>query len=313
MTMADFEVRGFRLDDPLSRTVLEGHARAFLAGFNLARRWWRLPHAALRDVPDDERGFAYEGAAMLAAMVDGLTVGRAGALETLLAGPGWRYRHLIHVGVGWAMHQWRLPSPRLWRLDPLLRWLALDGAGFSRTFFSRSTSAPPRQRAVTRARTAVLAQGSGRALWFVHAGSVPAIADHIASCPAALRPHLWAGVGLAATYAGPGVQAQALLSASGDASAHVQQGAVFAVTARLAAGPVPQYTSRALQELSGLDPHTAARWADETARDLVTPGQSVAGYLRWRQRLRARLRGEREQLVPPATRPTLRARSGAVG
>jgi hypothetical protein len=124
LRLADFSRRGFRVDRPAKRVALENHARHFLAGFNLAVVRWRDPHPALGAVTAYERGFAYEGAAMHAALRDVLTGGRTDALSRLLAGPGSRYVHLIHVGYGWAFTPLRLPLPVPRPATPLLTWCA---------------------------------------------------------------------------------------------------------------------------------------------------------------------------------------------
>lgn len=289
-TLADFAVRGFRTDELVARAVLERHALAFLDGFNRNRRHWRAPHPSLSEITAGERGFAYEGAAMSAAMVDILTAGRARAVRRLLAGPGDGYRYLVHVGVGWALAKLRLPVPGHHRADPLLRWLAVDGAGFCRTFFDPGRTLRRIGERRPTPQTLLLAQGCGRALWFVEAASIRGVTRRIAAMPPQVRPHLWAGVGLAAVYAGPPPRAGELLDAAGEWVDHVRQGAVFAGTARYATGVVPGGAARTLRELTGLDPMTANRWSAEASVDLRGPQVTIDAYLRWRQRLRDRLR-----------------------
>jgi len=290
--LADFAALGFRTDRPAARRLLERRAGSFVNGFNAARSGWRSPHVPLQRVDAVDRGFAYEGAAMAAAVIDLATLGRARALRTLRAGPGSRYEHLIAVGVGWAMARARLPGPQLWELDPLLRWLAHDGAGFADTFLT-SGAAIERAAAVTGARRAVWLQGAGRALWFIEAGAVEHLAPRIARRHRDDRPHLWSGIGLAATYAGgtgPDDLA-ALRSLGGDDRTHLEQGAIFGAAARLRAGVVPGFTTASLMALTGLDVPTAGAWADEAALGLVTSASTIADYLRWRRRLRERVGG----------------------
>jgi len=297
--LADFRRRGFRLDRADDRAVLEGHAHAFLDGFNLAVRHWRDPHAALGTVPPLERGFAYEGAGMHAAVRDTLTAGRARALERLLGGPGEAYTHLVHVGYGWAFVPLRVPLPVPLAGTPLLRWLALDGAGFAETFFGGRRAL--RRRAAGRGRAgglraeqrwAARTAGCGRALWFVESAHVPGVVDEIATAPVAARPHLWSGVGLACTYAGCAGPAEvaALRSAAGPDRNHFLQGVMFGVTARWRSGAVPEHTRVVAREVLDAAPQEVAAWTDAAAAGL-TARTDVGAYDTWKARLRARAAG----------------------
>lgn len=294
-SLADFERRRFRLDRPAERAVLEGHARAFLDGFDLAARHWRDPHTALSAVPAPERGFAYEGAGMHAAVRDTMTAGRAGALGRLLDGPGQGYVHLVHVGYGWAPALLRLPLPVPLPPTPLLRWLALDGAGFAETFFGGRAAL--RHRTASRRtgqRWAARVAGCGRALWFLESAHVEGVVREVAAAPPAARPHLWSGVGLAATYAGCAGpdEVTALLTAAGLHGDHVRQGVMFGVTARTRSGVVPAHTSEVAWTALGAAPEEIGRWTDEAAAGLVDH-RHVEAYDTWKARLRAKAAARR--------------------
>ncbi|OKI35450.1 hypothetical protein A6A25_23520 [Saccharothrix sp. CB00851] len=285
--MADFSRRGFRTDLPAQRAVLEGHARSFLTGFNLAVRSWREPHEPLSRVDGEERGFAYEGAAMFAGLLDLATAGRARALDRLLAGPGDAYAHLVHVGAGWLFTAARVPVlPRL-PGTPLLRWLAVDGSGFGEVYFGGTRALLRRAArtpgAVWRARLA----GCGRALWFAQSACPSGVADVIGRTPPVARPHLWSGVGLAAAYAGAADEAARteMLDLVGRHRAHFAQGVVFAAGARVRSGIVPRHTRDACAQVLGLTAEEAARWADDACADLLD-SPDVQAYLEWKARLR---------------------------
>jgi hypothetical protein len=292
--MADFGRRGFRLDQPQRRTDLETHARSFLTGFNLAVTRWRDPHAALRELDEAERGFAYEGAGMYAGLRDFLTAGRAGALRRLLDGPGDRYTHLVHVGAGWLLTPMRVAAlPRL-PSTPLLRWLAIDGSGFGEVYFGgvrallRRACGHPTE--VWQARLA----GCGRALWFVESAYPQGVAEVVERAPAAARPHLWSGVGLAAAYAGAvgDDDREELLRLAGEHHPHLLQGVVFAAGARVRAGVTPEHTERACVQLLGVTAREAAHWTEETSVDLSAYSH-VGAFLEWKKRLRDRLTAPR--------------------
>lgn len=288
-SLVDFERRGFRLDRPDARAELETHCRGFVHGFNSVARSWRDPHAVLADVPVAERGFAYEGAAMRAALRDLAGAGRARAFPRLLEGAGDGYVHLAHVGHGWALAVAGVPLPTAMPATPLLRWLAVDGAGFARTFFGgRAALRRLAGRSRRDARWILLLNGAGRALWFLESADVPGVAATLAALPAPARPHLWAGVGLACSYAGAADPAQlaALDRAVGPHRQHLQQGVMFGVAARRRAGHLPEHTTTAATTLLGVSAEQAASWTDDAAVDL-TARLDVQAYLLWRARLRA--------------------------
>lgn len=289
-SLADFEARGFHLHRPASRAVLETHARTFLAGFDLAARTRGAPHNELARVEPAERGFAYEGAGMYAALVDAPRGGRGGALAALLAGPGDRYAHLIHVGAGWYPAPARLPLPTL-PATPLLRWLALDGHGFARTFFGglRALRRMSRRSGpVVGERAAARLSGAGRALWFVTCADVHLAARIVTAEPPAVARELWAGLGLAACYAGGAgaTELDALRAHAGTHAAALGQGVTFGAGARVRAGHVPPHTELACERLVGVDAAEAAARTDRAAARL-TGDRSVAAYGRWRAELRS--------------------------
>ncbi|WP_460358146.1 DUF1702 family protein [Actinoallomurus acanthiterrae] len=132
------DVRGFHVKDPDARDLLETIGRTFLTGYARAAetRSAAETRPGLDRIPTRFRGFAYEGAAMGCAVLDGLPFGRAGRVDDLLSGPGSDHVYMAYVGIGWAMA--RLPRFRWSRLsapDPLLRWLVLDGYGFHQAYF----------------------------------------------------------------------------------------------------------------------------------------------------------------------------------
>lgn len=292
LTMADFRRRGFRLDRPDKRAVLETHARSFISGFNIAAARWPAVHAALREVPAEERGFAYEGAGMYAAARDLARTG-ARSLEALLRGPGDSYVHLVHVGAGWLPAALRVPLPGRLPATPLLRWLARDGAGFAETYFGGPAAAVRRARRTDTPQWRIRLGGTGRALWFVHSGDVAALAEFVDGLPAPARPHLWSGVGLAAAYAGTATRAELdlLAAASWEHVVHLAQGVVFAVAARRRSGCVPGHTELACGHLLSADVDVVDKWAEVAAHDLQGR-RDAAAYLRWQAGVR-QLAGER--------------------
>lgn len=290
--VTDFRARGFRTDRRPSHDVLRRHADAFVSGYNLTLHADAVPglHNTLGDLPAQHRGFAYEGAGMGCAVLDLLTVSRGRRVGALLEGPGARYAHLIHVGVGWGLAKLRRPSlARLPGLHPLLRWLALDGQGFAAAFFARDPSRVVHQRSSRPcdARCAIRHQGIGRCLWFVEAADVFALARRVEAASARHRGDLWSGIGLAAAYAGGATDAELryLAERCEPYGACVAQGAAFAAKAHLLAGPLPPHTQTATTILAGAPPPVAAAWTDRAAGTLES-SRSADDYQTWRRHTR---------------------------
>jgi hypothetical protein len=289
-----FERRGFIDGD--ARVHLEQIVRVFLQGY----------HAALNDqgpetlafnleaVDREFCGFAYEGAAMGLTLLDQLSFSNRQRLCTFLNGFGSNHSYMIHVGVGWAIA--RVPWLRRnfdqasGHLDPLLRWLAADGNGFSDFYFGfpdflRKPERLNRLEGYTRH---AYAQGVGRSLWFVAGANANRISRWISELPHSLHGDLWSGAGLACAMAGGADQfaIERLKKLSGDYQAAVAQGAAFAAKTRQQADNPTHHTEMACQILCGLDANAAAQLTDATRRCLPEDGK-VPAYEIWRQRIQS--------------------------
>ncbi len=299
VALTTLEVRGFHRESAAAQQLLETVGRSFLTGLaraSAARDTTDI-EAPLEELPTTFKGFAYEGAAMGFALADVLPLGGgSGRMPRFLAGRGDRHVYMAYVGVGWAMA--RLPRlfwSRLHAPDPLLRWLVLDGYGFHQAYFhtqryvhqqERRDRFPwPAQGPAWYADRAI-DQGIGRALWFVGGTSVDVVAGLVEKFPAQRRPDLYAGVGLAASYAGGGdeTQLRALLERAGEYRANVAQGCVFAVSARTRAGLVVEHTGLAARVLCGMDVPQASQLADDTRPTGPVSGPEPA-YEVWRRRV----------------------------
>jgi hypothetical protein len=289
----DLRVRGFAPCASSVRELLELHGRSFSVGFNSAIALPDLDRlaASLTDIEVAERGFAYEGAGMALALLDIVRPER-NRIGHFLRRHGDPYVYLVHVGAGWALARLRLrPWARL-RLDPLLRWLSVDGYGFHDAFFRpakvvRRQAVPSRLRGYT---VRAYDQGIGRALWFVDAADPVRVAATVAAYAPERRADLWSGVALAAAYAGgldrPGYERLAELGR--EHAAHLAQGVAFAAAARLRAQHVPEPTSVACEVLCGVDVRRAAASTDAALSEVVRDGSAEA-YESWRAGIRRRL------------------------
>ena len=297
VSATSLDKRGFHKKDSESQALLEKIGTLFLAGYADAIEAISVSDAQerLATIEHRFRGFAYEGAGMGYAMLDGLPFGHRHHAEDFLAGPAEDQVYIVYCGIGWAMA--RLPRfrwPKADDLDPLLRWLVLDGYGFHQAYFKTrryvhehyrdpqfpwpdDESRPYANRAID--------QGIGRALWFVGCTDVPEVSTLVSRFPAERHGDLWAGVGLAATYACGANQDELarLAENAGEYRPQLAQGSSFAAEARARAGLLIPQTEIATQVLCGTDPVTAARVSVEARPERIENGAEPA-YEVWRRR-----------------------------
>jgi enediyne biosynthesis protein E2 len=291
---------------PSARTQrLEAIPQAVVTGFEWGLDTDRLTELEQRLalLEPGLRGFGYEGATMAAVVRDALGGFRGDRTLALLRGPARPHVLLAYIGVGFAMA--RLPRPLWPKVLPdlpdvphhrALSWLAVDGYAFDRAYFD--TRRWVTDRHVPRAHPwqgrpdyfpRAADQGVGRALWFVHGADPGEVAAAVARYPERRRADLWAGVGLAATVAG-GADADGLARLRTAAGAHDRElglGAVFAATARTAAGHVPPHTAVGTAVLAGLGVADAVALGERTAVD--DDSAAAPAYERWRAAIRAAL------------------------
>ncbi|MBY8851152.1 DUF1702 family protein [Saccharothrix longispora] len=304
-----FAERGFPAAGTPAAEHLESIPQAVICGFEWGieqRTLWDVERR-LATVSPDLRGFAYEGAAMAYAVRDAMAGGKGTRTKELLEGPGLQHLFLTYIGIGFAMA--RLPRP-LWRnimpdlegvpFFPTMSWLAVDGYGFDKAYFHTAQVVdgqrpfkpyPWTGRADYFPRAAD--QGVGRALWFIQGARPEEVAAAVAAFPEARRADLWSGVGLAATFAGgcPAEGLTRLVALAGEHADEVALGAVFAGTARTAAGHVPEHSALAVEALTGGSVEEAVMLAATVAVEPgdVGPGDSPA-YELWRERIREHFR-----------------------
>lgn len=289
------DVRGFHVKDEESRILLESIGGFFLEGYGHAAEARRAVEAEerLENVPSRFRGFAYEGAAMGFAVVDGVCGGRR--LSDFLAGRARQHIYMAYIGIGWAMA--RLPRFR-WpdiQFDPLLRWLVLDGYGFHQAYFRtekyvRQQFRDPRfpwppggpPSYVGRA----IDQGIGRALWFVGGTAVDEVTGQIDRFPESRRSDLYSGAGLAATYAGGADEHELRLfwERAGEHQSQVAQGCAFAAAAIRYAGVVAPHAETAARLFCNATLADAARICVDSRPDSIASSDPLS-YETWRRRI----------------------------
>lgn len=293
---ATFARRGFHSSGYEATRQMEHIGRTFLQGYHAALKDESLDALAsnLNMVETEFRGFAYEGAAMGLALLDELWPWKRGRVQAFLDGSGAAHAYMIHVGAGWAIA--RVPWLR-WNvrravahLDPLLRWLAVDGYGFHEGYFywPHYLNKPERLNRLHGYARHAFAHGLGRSLWFIEGADVSRIPVAISMLPRALHADLWSGVGLACTYAGGTDYASVrqLHAAAGAYQAELAQGAAFAAKTRQRAGNATDHTEMACQVLCGRTTAAAAEVTDVMLRSLPDDGD-VPAYEIWRQRIQS--------------------------
>jgi hypothetical protein len=299
----EFARRGFTCSNPEIRNRLENIGRVFLQGYSAALQDKDQGALAshLDQIDREHRGFAYEGAAMALALLDGIGL-RRNAFMQFAAGAGRQHIFMLHVGAGWAYARLPWIRPRIEvvfkKLHTILRWLAIDGYGFHEGYFHGKAQGGPDQLALRLSHDArhVFYQGLGRSLWFVNGADVSRISGAIFAFPQPYHSDAWSGVGLACAYAG-GIAPDAIEGLRREAGAHARalaQGAAFAAKARQLAGNPTRHTDAACLVLCRMRAQEAAALCDETL-SRINPLHGCA-YQHWRQLLQQSLFASQEIL-----------------
>ncbi len=298
MSATRLDVRGFHVKNGQARDRLETIGKSFLTGYGYAAEAATIGEVErnLETVPAAFRGFAYEGAGMGFAVREGLPIGGRGLVARFLEGRADAHIYMVYVGVGWAMA--RLPRFRwstLYAPDRLLRWLVLDGYGFHQAYFKTSKYVQAQHQEERFPWPAdgfrwyanrVIDQGLGRAMWFVGGADARLVTSMIAKFPERRRADLYAGAGLAATYAGGADEAelQYFRDHAGDCRPQLAQGSAFAAGARVRAGLVVPHNELATQVFCGLTTEAAAKVTDDALVDLPEDGY-LPSFQVWRERI----------------------------
>ncbi|HEY3867780.1 MAG TPA: DUF1702 family protein [Actinocrinis sp.] len=296
-----FAGRGFDVPATAATARLEAIPQSVVCGFEwgIDSRGVGETERRLGFVEPELRGFAYEGAAMAFTVRDAM---RGHRTRDLLLGSGRPHIFLVYIGIGFAMA--RLPRP-LWRkvlpdlgdapFHPTMSWLVVDGYGFDRAYFDtrrwvdrQQVPEPYPWQGDSAYFLRAVDHGIGRALWFIHGAQAAQVASAVGRFSLARQPDLWAGVGLAAAFAGgcPPEGLADLRTAAGLHQAELALGVVFAAKGRDYSGFVPDHTETAAKELAGMSVAEAVDLADRTEVDPVGTGP-VPQYEVWRGRIRS--------------------------
>ena len=292
---ASFAKRGFLASEEKARLRLEQIGVTFLSGYHAALEESTFVSLARRlsNVEADLRGFAFEGAAMGLALLDYFTPWRKDRWRTFSEHFAEAHIYMMHVGLGWALARLRRTVTRhLSKLDPLLRWLVVDGYGFHEGYFSWPRYVE--QRAIAYRldgyERRVFDQGLGRSIWFVKGANVAAVVSAIDAFPFARRNDLWSGVGLACAYAG-GCGRAAIESLRAAADEHLPafaQGVAFAAKTRQRAANLNSHTENVCRVICGRSAEELAAITDAALQDLREEN-GLPAYEVWRRRIQDQL------------------------
>jgi len=297
-----FSTRGFVSSDLVLRNHLETIGTTFISGYNLGLTETAPGplHEALESLTPARRGFLVEGAAMGAAIADGITPGQS-RLPVLLSRYRDSYTYLLHVGIGWALARmpWRGRAVRR-LLDPVHHWLVYDGLGFHDAYFHNRRLDRGWRRLKKGYGARAYDQGIGRGLWFTSGGDVERAALAISRRRKAEHADLWSGMGLAVAYSGGCAPAEMakLVEFAGDHRGHLVQGAAFAAEAHGLAGHLPEHTQRTVERLCGLGAGEVVSIVREARAALPDADEGAQPrYETWRQDVR-RVLMERSERSP---------------
>lgn len=274
---------------------IEDIGLAFVVGYDAGMRGTEADIADM--LGGMYRGFAFEGAAMAIWLLDRLSLTRSTRWEQFLLGSGRDHPYVAHVGVGWACARlpWirRNPEKALHRLDPLLKWLVIDGFGFHEGYFHwqhrhrLKTQYPSRLSLYGRR---VFDQGLGRSLWFVEGADVVRVAKTIHSLESSRQPDFWSGFGIASAYAGTlsVAEIEYVMASAGPHLSHYQQGVTFGAEARVHGAISNDHTERICLVLCGMNAQQAAGLARFSRPVPIPPstGHDLPAYELWRQSVR---------------------------
>jgi hypothetical protein len=304
MGVSHKKATAFSAGDTRAWQRLETCVLAAIDGYHATLENSRLEALAprLETVELELRGFAYEGATLGLAGLDCLLPWK-NRLRAFLDGPGSAHIYMVHIGVGEALAMLRRrPEPFLARLDPVLRWLVMDGYGFHKGFFSRRRYIE--QQAVPRCLSPyarrIFDQGLGRSIWFLVGANVDRVAATIATFPSARRADLWAGIGVACAYAGGAERAdiERLRQVAGEYRPQLALGAAVVAKGRQRAGNPAPHSDLACRILCGRSSDEAAHITDVAFQNLPLDGVEPAFQV-----LQRRLAAE---FAAPAERISLR-------
>ena len=261
------------------RRRLKLSTSAFISAYNasLEADLTRFLFSELETYAPSFKGFAYEGAGMGMAMIDYTTPGnRSRLLEFTEMAPD--YSMLAYIGAGLAIAALnRNVEKSLAPINPMERWWAIDGYGFYNGVFrwNKATMQQFVPPAVKGYALRAFDRGIGRALWFMFSGDFNGITSQIKTFPKERHADIWAGIGVASTYAG-GVDTEALQtfkSAAGPYASYMAVGSSLASSVRYHADNIVPHNNLAASVYCGMSAEEAAKLTIQVQESLTIDPQ----------------------------------------
>ena len=259
-----FKARGFALGYD-AQTRLELVAKTVVSGYNAAVEYGlnKDLETTTASVRNELVGFFNEGIGMGLYALDLFSLTR-NRFWKFIQGPGSKHEYMSYIGAGLASGVFNLSFKKfLDKASPTSGCLILDGIGFYYAYFKTTKTVHQFWVPAAIRKDAFYLErydnGIGRALWFYCSGDAKKIAQTVAAFPEERQPHVWSGVGLAATYAG-GVskdKIRLLKKLAGSHAIMLAQGSLLAVHTRHTAGNPHEddATVRILVGKAGIEAH----------------------------------------------------------
>jgi len=305
---ASLAYQGFPGQNSPSREHLETVLLSFVDGFNLAIVEPDTKELCRRldgSIAPEYVGFAYEGTGLYFAVMD-LMIPGSRRLEAFTHGDGASHDYIAMVGAGFAIARTPFGLSRMEnyqrRLDEFTAFLLADGYGFHEGFFKWRDyldGRKPAPESLTLQNQLLYDSGVARAMWWVYGADPVGIAEGISRFDEERHAEMWAGVGVALSYASPGphcpdVSAK-LLELAGPYRYDVLTGVPFAAAMRTKGHNPAPWTERACTGLIGMSVAEASGMVTTALNDFLESWKGpqrdrwAHGYLAVREHLKQSL------------------------
>lgn len=251
LTEAEFKNRGFEVGHT-AQDRLELVAKTVVHGYNIALENGLNKNLEVNtaQVKDELVGFFNEGVGMGLYTLDLFSISKKSSFKDFIYGIGEKHQYMSYIGAGIASAIFRNSAFEKFMEEANSEGasLFLNGIGFYYGYFHpektlKKMFIPSKFYNKEKYILDGYDNGIGRAVWFYNSGEPSKIAQTINRFPYERRGAVWAGVGLAATYAG-GVSTdkiKELKTLSGEFVYRLGEGSVLAThTRRLAGNPHPK-------------------------------------------------------------------------
>ncbi|WOH89576.1 DUF1702 family protein [Bacillus paralicheniformis] len=267
---------------------------AFLYGYHASYKHSQSNIEEQIDIISDElKGFSFEGAGMGFAFMD--ICSNSSHFQKFISKEAKKHIYMTYIGSGWALAKLKFVNYKNFmnKLDPILKWLVLDGYGFYEGYFNTVRSIINHripQKFVDKYDAHAYMQGIGRSIWFYCGGDLYSINIVIQGFDEKFQGDLWSGIGLASAYANgiPIDKYSYLKDLSGNYYPELCQGVAFACEARRLAELPMDKTNHIAMEVAGLNAHDMASITLLEKRDLPSEDNS---YEQWRRNIQKHFNG----------------------